>query len=179
MELKPILPRLVEVQPDWNDSALYPFTEGSPKSFKNLEGGREGRSGAPSCISCARDQETRCGEGGHLARDCPMRADAQKPICCGGNWKYLTTCHQKLISNTRDAPHDGRPRGKVYVVLGEEPLLPHSVEVQHNWTDAELYLHSSFTFKPAQPLPVKQGAKRKERLKEVESESDEDDEYSF
>jgi hypothetical protein len=35
-----------------------------------------------------------------------------------------------------------------------------------------------FTFKPAQPLPVKQGAKRKERSKEVESESDEDDEYS-
>jgi hypothetical protein len=64
------------------------------------------------------------------------------------------------------------------VVLGEEPLLPHSVEVQHNWTDAELYPHSSFTFKPAQPLPVQQGAKRKERSKEVESESDEDDEYS-
>jgi hypothetical protein len=106
-----------------------------------------------------------------------MRVDAQKPVCCGGNWKHLTTCHQKLVPDTRNAPHYERPRGKVNVVLGEEPLLPHSVEVQHNWT-AELYPHSSFTFKPAQPLPIKPGAKRKERSKEVESESDEDDEYS-
>jgi hypothetical protein len=64
------------------------------------------------------------------------------------------------------------------VVLGSEPLLPHSVKVQHNWTDAELYPHSSFTFKPAQPLPVKPGAKRKERSENAESESEEDDEYS-
>jgi hypothetical protein len=111
-------------------------------------------------------------------RGCPMRVDVQKPVCYGGNWKHLTIGNQKLAPNTKDAPHDKRPRGKVNEVLGEEPLLPHSVEVQHNWTDAELYPHSSFTFKPAQPLPVKQGAKRKERSKEVESESDEDDEYS-
>jgi hypothetical protein len=78
-----------------------------------------------------------------------MRADAQKPVCCGGNRKHLTTCHQELVPDTKDAPHDESPRGKVNVVLGEEPLLPHSVEVQHNWTDAELYPHSSFTFKPA------------------------------
>jgi hypothetical protein len=102
--LEPILPRLVEVQPDWNDSALYPFTEGSHKSFKTFKGGREGSSGAPFCISCARDQKTRCGQGGHLARDCPTRADAQKPVCCGGNRKNLTTCHQKLVPDTTDAP---------------------------------------------------------------------------
>jgi hypothetical protein len=107
-----------------------------------------------------------------------MRVDVQKLNCCGGYRKHLTTCNQKLAPDTKDAPHDKRPRGKINVVLGEEPLLPHSVEVQHNWTDAELYPHSSFTFKPAQPLPVKQGAKRKERSKEVESESNEDNEYS-
>jgi hypothetical protein len=65
------------------------------------------------------------------------------------------------------------------VVTGSEPILPHSVEVQNNWTDAELYPHSSFTFKPAQPTPAQHGTKRKESSKEVESESEEDDEYSF
>jgi hypothetical protein len=87
-------------------------------------------------------------------------------------------CERKLAQDTERAAKDVRVQGKVNVVLGSEPLLPHSVEVQHNWTDAELYPHSSFTFKPAQPLPVKQGAKRKERSKDVESESEEDDEYS-
>jgi hypothetical protein len=90
----------------------------------------------------------------------------------------VTACEQKLAQDKERAPEDVRPQGKVNVVLGSEPLLPHSVEVQHNWTDAELYSHSSFTFKPAQPLPVKQGANRKERSKEAESESEEDDEYS-
>jgi hypothetical protein len=107
-----------------------------------------------------------------------MRVDVQKHVCCGGNQKHLTTCNQNLAPDTKDAPHNKRPLGKVNVVLGEEPLLPHSVEVQHNWTDAELYPHSSFTFKPAQPLLVKQGVKRKKRSKEVESQFDENDEYS-
>jgi hypothetical protein len=93
-------------------------------------------------------------------------------------WKHFMGCEQKLAQDRERAPEDGRPQGKVNVVLGSEPLLPHSVKVQHNWTDAELYPHSSFTFKPAQPLPVKQGAKRKERSKEAESESEEDDQYS-
>jgi hypothetical protein len=44
--------------------------------------------------------------------------------------------------------------------------------------DAELYSHSSFTFKPAQPVPAQQGTKQREGAKEVESESEEDDEYS-
>jgi hypothetical protein len=52
------------------------------------------------------------------------------------------------------------------------------VEVQNNWTDAELYSHSSFTFKPAQPTPAQQGTKRNESAKEVETESEDDDEYS-
>jgi hypothetical protein len=52
------------------------------------------------------------------------------------------------------------------------------VEVQNKWTNAELYPHSSFTFKPAQPTPAEQGTKRNESAKEVESESKDDDEYS-
>jgi hypothetical protein len=64
------------------------------------------------------------------------------------------------------------------VVTGSEPLLPHSVEVQNNWTDAELYPHSLFTFKPAQPVHAQQGTKPRESAKEVESESEDDDEYS-
>jgi hypothetical protein len=83
--------------------------------------------------------------------------------CCDGYEKHLPTCEQKLAQDNERAPEDVRPQGKVNVVLGSEPLLAHSVEVQHNWTDAELYPHSSFTFKPAQPLPVEQGAKRKKR----------------
>jgi hypothetical protein len=98
--------------------------------------------------------------------------------CCGGYGEHLMACERKLAQGTERAAKDVRLPGKVNVVLGSEPLLPHSVEVQHNWTDAELYPHSSFTFKPAQPLPVKPGAKRKEKSKEAESESEEDDEYS-
>jgi hypothetical protein len=70
-------------------------------------------------------------------------------------------CEQKLAQDTERTAKNVRLQGKVNVALGSEPLLPHSVEVQHNWTDAELYPHSSFTFKPAQSLPVKPGAKRK------------------
>jgi hypothetical protein len=72
----------------------------------------------------------------------------------------------------------GAPSGQSKCGIGVGALLPHSVEVQHNWTDAELYPHSSFTFKHAQPLPVKEGASRKEKPKDAESESEEDDEYS-
>jgi hypothetical protein len=87
-------------------------------------------------------------------------------------------CEQRLVQDEECPPSEARPQGKANVVLGSEPLLPHSVEVQHNWTDADLYPHLSFTFKPAQPLPVKQGASRKEKLRDAESESEEDDEYS-
>jgi hypothetical protein len=77
-------------------------------------------------------------------------------------------------------PKDARARGGINVVTGSEPILPHSVEVQNNWTDVELYPHSSFTFKPAQTTPAQQGTKRNESAKEVESESEseDDDEYS-
>jgi hypothetical protein len=60
-------------------------------------------------------------------------------VCCGGYGKHLTACEQKLAQGRERAPKDERPQGKVDVVLGSEPLLPHSVAVQHNWTDAELY----------------------------------------
>jgi hypothetical protein len=85
-------------------------------------------------------------------------------------------CPQEIIRSKEGLPEDARLPGKVNVVLGPEPLLPHSVEVQHNWTESELYPHLSFTFKPAQPTSV--GAKRKEKSREAESESEEDDKYS-
>jgi hypothetical protein len=86
--------------------------------------------------------------------------------------------HKPSAKNKECAPEDARERGEINVVTGSEPLLPHSVEVQNNWTDAELYPHSSFTFKPAQPVPAHQGTKQREGAKEVESESEDDDEYS-
>jgi hypothetical protein len=183
---EPILPHSVEVQPDWNDSTLHPHTEGSfkpaliiePDQSKTLKGLCEHVYRAEDCLDCVPDQRTKCCEYGHLARDCPTRVGIQKNVCCGGYGKHLTACEQKLAQDKERAPKDVRPQGKVNVVLGSEPLLPHSVEVQHNWTDAELYPHSSFTFKPAQPLPVKQGAKRKEKSKDAKSELEEDDEYS-
>jgi hypothetical protein len=101
-----------------------------------------------------------------------------KNQCCGGYGKHLTGCAQASAQNKKRAPEDARARGKIKVVTGSEPLLPHSVEVQNNWTDAELYPHSLFTFKPAQHVPAQQGTKQREGAKEVESESEEDDEYS-
>jgi hypothetical protein len=101
-----------------------------------------------------------------------------KNQCCGGYGKHLTGCAQASAQNKERAPEDARARGGKIVVTGFEPLLPHSVEVQNNWTDAELYPHSLFTFKPAQPVPAQQGTKPRESAKEVESESEEDDEYS-
>jgi hypothetical protein len=87
-------------------------------------------------------------------------------------------CKRKLVQDTERRAKDVCLQGKVNVVLGSEPLLPHSVEVQHNWTDAKLYPHSLFTFKPAQSLPFKPGTKRKEMSNDEESESEEYDEYS-
>jgi hypothetical protein len=133
---------------------------------------------APNGPDCVQDTRMKSCEKGHLTRDCPTRVGVQKNVCCGGYGKHLTECESKLVQGTGRAVMDVQPRGKVNVVLSSEPLLPHSVEVPHNWTEAEHYPHSSFTFKPAQPLPVNQGAKRKERSKDVESESEEDDEYS-
>jgi hypothetical protein len=101
-----------------------------------------------------------------------------KNQCCGGYGKHLTGCAQASTQNKERAPEDARPRGEINVVTGSEPLLPHSVKVQNNWTDGELYPHSSFTFKPSQPVPAQQGTKQREGAKEVESESEEDDEYS-
>jgi hypothetical protein len=101
-----------------------------------------------------------------------------KNECCGGFGKHLTGCTQDSAQNKERMSDDARARGEVNVVTGSEPNLPHSVEVQNNWTDAELYPHSSFTFKPAQPTPTQQGTKRNESAKEVESESEDDDEYS-
>jgi hypothetical protein len=120
----------------------------------------------------------RCPPRGHKARDCPSRGNVPKNECCGGYGKHLTDCTQASAQNKERVPENARARGGINVVMGSEPILPHSVEVQNNWTDAELYSHSSFTFKLAQPTPAQQGTKRNETAKEVESESEDDDEYS-
>jgi hypothetical protein len=183
---EPILPHSVEVQPDWSDSTLHPHMEGSFKSALVIEPDQS-RTLKGSCArgdrvqespERVRDPKAKCCEQGHLARDCPIRVGAQRKDCCGGYGNHVMACERRLAQGTERAAKDVRLQGKVNVVLGFEPLLPHSIEVQHKWTDAELYPHSSFTFKPAQPLPVKPRAKRKERSKDAESESQEDDEYS-
>jgi hypothetical protein len=119
----------------------------------------------------------RCPPKGHKTRDCPRRKNVAKNQCCGYG-KHLTGCAQASAQNKERAPEDARARGEINVVTGSEPLLPHSVEVQNNWTYAELYPHSSLNFKLAQPVPAQQGTKQREGAKEVESESKEDDEYS-
>jgi hypothetical protein len=181
---EPILPHSVEVQPDWSGSTLYPHTEGSFKSAMVIEPDQSETvkgacaHGVQESTERVRDPKAKCCQRRHLARDCPIRGGAQKKDCCGGYDNHLMACERQFTRDTERATKDVRLPGKVNVVLGSEPLVPHSIEVQHNWTDAELYPHSPFTFKPAQPLPVKPGAKRKERPKDIESESEEDDEYS-
>jgi hypothetical protein len=164
----PILPHSVEVQDDWMDSELYPHAS---CSFDLTTAGELG-SGAFN------GRCERCPPKGHKTRDCPSRGNVAKNQCCGGYGKNLTGCAQASAQNKERAPEDARARGEINVVTGSEPLLPHSVEVQNNWTDAELYPHSSFTLKPAQPVPAQQGTKQREGAKEVESESEEDDDYS-
>jgi hypothetical protein len=56
--------------------------------------------------------------------------------------------------------------------------LPHSVAVQHNRAEAELYPNCSFTLKPTHPTPVKQAEKKGDKQMPVEMESKEDHEYS-
>jgi hypothetical protein len=58
--------------------------------------------------------------------------------------RILTGCTQAPAQDRERAPDDARPQSKVNVVSSSEPLLPHSVEVQHKWTDTELYPDSSF-----------------------------------
>jgi hypothetical protein len=137
------------------DSELYPH---SSCSF-NLTPVSESGSGAIN------GRCERCPPKGHKARDCPNRGNGPKHECCGGYGKHLTGCTQASAQNKERVPEDARTRGGINVVTGSEPILPHSVEVQNNWTDAELYPHSSFTFKPAQPTPAQQGTKRNESAK--------------
>jgi hypothetical protein len=164
----PILPRSVEVQNDWMDSEFYPYAS---CSFNLTTAGKSG-SGAFN------GRCERCPPKGQKTRDCPSRESVARKQCCGGYGKHLTGCAQTSVQNKERAPEETRARGEINVVTDFEPLLPHSVEVHNNWTDAELYPRSSFTFKPAQPVPAQQSTKQREGAREVESESKEDDEYS-
>jgi hypothetical protein len=149
------------------DSELYPHYSCSFNLTPVSESGLEAFNG----------RFERCPPKVHKARDCPNRGNVHKNECCGGYGNHLTGCTQASAQSKERVPGDARATGGINVT-GSEPILPHSVEVQNNWTDAELYPHSSFTFKPAEPTPAQQGTKRNESAKEVESESEDDDEYS-
>lgn len=72
-----------------------------------------------------------------------------KTECCAGYDKHLMGCTHASAQDKGRVLDDACSDGKVNEVLGSEPLLPHSVKVENNWTDKELYPHSAFTFKPA------------------------------
>jgi hypothetical protein len=140
-------------------------------SFKQLSGNESG-------LGAFKGRCERCPPKGHKAQDCPNRVSVPKNECYGGYGKHLTDCTQASAKDRGRRLNDARVLGKVNVVSGSEPLLPHSVEVQNNWTEQELYPHPAFTFKPAQSTPIKTGNERQEKSDQVESESEEDDEYS-
>jgi hypothetical protein len=164
---EPILPYSVEVHHESMDLDSGPSTLG----VVNEASGNE-----PVHTKSFNEGCERCPPAGHKYHNCPKRRASLNHECCGGLEKHLMNRPQGSIRSKEGLPENALLPGKVNVVLGAEPLLPHSVEVQHNWTQSELYPHSSFTFKPAQPTSV--GAKRKEKSGEAESESEEDDKYS-
>jgi hypothetical protein len=163
---EPILPYSVEVHHD----LMYLDSGPSMLGVVNEASGNERVHTKSFNEGCER-----CPPVEHKYHNCPKRRASSNHECCGGLGKHLMNCPQGIVRSKEGLTEDARLLGKVNVVLGAEPLLPHSVEVQHNWTESEVYPHSSFTFKPAQPTSV--GAKRKEKSGEAESESEEDDEY--
>jgi hypothetical protein len=161
---EPILPCSVEVHHDLMDLDSGPSTLG----LINEASGNFKRAHTKSFNGGCE----RCLPAGHKYHDCPKRRASLNNECCGGFGKHLMNCPQGIIRSKEGLPEDARLPGKINVVLRAEPLLPHFVKIQHIWTESELYPHSSFTFKPAQPTSA--GAKRKEKSGEAE----EDDEYS-
>jgi hypothetical protein len=132
---EPILPHSVEVQPDWSGSTLYPHTEGSFKSAMVIEPDQSETvkgacaHGVQESTERVRDPKAKCCQRRHLARDCPIRGGAQKKDCCGGYDNHLMACERQFTRDTERATKDVRLPGKVNVVLGSEPLVPHSIEV--------------------------------------------------
>jgi hypothetical protein len=145
---EPILPYSVEVHHDLMnlDSGLINQTQcPSTLSLVNEASGNERAHTKPFDGGCER-----CSPAGHRYHDCPKRRASSNNECCGEFEKHLMNCPQGIIRSKEGLPEDARLPGEVNVVLGAEPLLPHSVEVevQHNWNESELFPHSSFTSKP-------------------------------
>jgi hypothetical protein len=123
----------------------------------------------------------RCLQRGHRVRDCRNTSAVPRNDCCGWYGKHFPGYAQATAQDRERASNGARPQGVVDVVSGSEPILPHSVEVQHNWTDAELSPHSSSKSaeqaEPAEPIFVKpSNERRQDQSNQVESELEEDDE---
>jgi hypothetical protein len=88
----------------------------------------------------------RCLQRGHRVRECPNPSAVPRNDCCGWYGKHFPGCAHATAQDRERTPNGARPQGVVNVVLGSEPILPHSVEVQDDWMDSELYPHSSCSF---------------------------------
>jgi hypothetical protein len=90
-----------------------------------------------------------CLQRGHMVRDCPNPSAVPQHDCCGWYGQHFPGCANASAQDRERAPNVARPQGVVNVVTGSEPILPHSVEVQPDWDDSELYPHTEYSFKPA------------------------------
>jgi hypothetical protein len=71
----------------------------------------------------------RCLQGGHRVRECSNPSAIPRNDCCGWYGKHFPGCAQATAQDGERAPTGARPQGVVNVVLGSDPILPHSVEV--------------------------------------------------
>jgi len=147
---EPILPHSIELQENWSDAELYPHSSFTVYLAPSKRPKEEVTVEEP-CKSCV-------SEKGHLTQNCPKR----------GGERGLKD-QQKLYS--------GCPQSEMNVVVGSDSIHPRSVKIQHDWVDVERYPNSSFTFKPAPPSSSRPMREQNEP-REVESKSEEDDEYS-
>jgi hypothetical protein len=88
----------------------------------------------------------RCRQRGHRVRECPNPSVVPRNDCCGWYGKHFPCCAQATAQDRERAPTGARPQGVVNVVLGSDPILSHSVEVQNDWMDSELYPYASCSF---------------------------------
>jgi hypothetical protein len=88
----------------------------------------------------------RCLQMGHRVRECPNPSTVPWNDCCGWYGKHFPGCAQATAQDRGRAPAGARPQGVLNVVLGSDPILPHSLEVQNHWMDSELFPHASCSF---------------------------------
>jgi hypothetical protein len=91
----------------------------------------------------------RCLQRGHRVRDCSNPSAVPRYDCCGWYGQHFPGCANATAQDRERAPNAVRPQGVVNVATGFEPILPHSVEVQPDWSDSTLYPHTKDSFKSA------------------------------